>query len=147
MYRLFSGLCTLIAAFSGLIVVSAIGDLVQGSDTSSGILMGLVVFFGLTGIASGRYVFKTRIGVKRKIEEKKERKLLNIIRKKSGRITPFELASESDFSFDEAKNALEQLCIRGVGQAHITDEGYTVYVFDGVVSDDQKLKAKSPLKS
>lgn len=146
MYRLFIGINALIAAFSGFVVISAIGDLMQGSDTSSGVLIGLIVFFGLTGIASGRYVFKTRTRIKRKIEEKKERKILNLIKKKGGRITPFELASESDYSFEESKALLDQLCVKGIGQAHITEEGHTVYVFEGVFSDDQKLKAKSPLK-
>ena len=130
--------------FSVVFVIQAISDILKGAE-DGGTLWGLLVFFSLTGIGG---VYLTISSVKKKrlyAKHKKEKDIIGLITLNGGRITPIEVAAQSRYSIDEARAILDDLCARGAGQLRITDLGETVYVFQGIVPEYDKITARSPL--
>lgn len=136
----------LLALFSSLLVVVASVDLVTGSaDTEPSVLWGILVFFSLTTVLGGYLAVKSRGRRIRKRRERREKKILTAIARAGGRVTPFELAAETDLGVEEARGYLDRLCELGMGELHVTDSGSLVYVFRGSLSDVDKASARSPL--
>lgn len=146
MKRIWMIMCAMTAAFSFLMVCFAAGELITGKAEDTGMVIGLLLIFGCIGFAAGRYVIISRSIIKKQKEQRRERKLLSLIKKKGGRITAFELAAESELSLEEAQNFLEDMCERGAGQVHLTPQGSSLYVFAGVISEQEKKHAKSPIE-
>jgi biopolymer transport protein ExbD len=126
-------------------VISAGYELSNESDTDAGTLMGLLVIFSITCFIS--MVGTIRQFKKRKKEkaEKRERKILTVIARKGGKVTPFEIASETRLSYEESKAVLDRLCESGAAQLQLTPDGHTLYVFTGVIDMQQKSVAKNLL--
>jgi hypothetical protein len=142
--KLVSGI--IIALVSSLFLVAAIGDLIQGSETKPSVLWGLMVFFFLT-LAAGLYLAIIPRLRKGKLDrQRRERSVLKVIAARGGRVTPFELAAESDMDIKEAQAFLDNLCTNGIGQLQVTDTGELVYTFSGIISSSEKQTAKSPLQ-
>ncbi len=136
-----------IGLFSLFFVVVAINDIVKGVEDKGNVMWGLLVFFALT-CAGGFYLTHIlRRKRKRKGAEETERKVLNVIASKGGRVTPIEVASKTDLSVDECQKLLDKLCEKGMGQLQVTDQGSLVYTFKGVISSQEKETAKSPLEN
>ncbi len=136
----------LLALFSSLLVVVASVDLVTGSaDTEPSVLWGILVFFSLTTALGGYLAVKSRQRRIRKRRDRREKKILKAIARAGGRVTPFELAAETDLSVDKAREYLDRLCELGMGELHVTDSGSLVYVFRGSLSEADKATARSPL--
>ncbi len=70
--------------------------------------------------------------------------ILDIIKRKGGRITPVEIAAETKLSIEDAKNELETLCDKGAAELQVTGDGNLVYVFRGFVPEYEKLSSKPP---
>ena len=127
----------LTAATSIFFVIAAIADLIGGkSDTEPGVLIGLAVFFSFLTIGGFRTGITNIRKKKRKAREEKERTLLKLIAQKNGQITPFEVASDTTFSIEEAKAALDLLCEKGAGYAKVTEDGTLMYLFPSTGFND-----------
>ncbi|MCP4112368.1 MAG: hypothetical protein GY749_43725 [Desulfobacteraceae bacterium] len=70
----------------------------------------------------------------RKACRQKEKEILKFIVSKGGRVTPLEIAAETDQGIKEVKTALDRLCFEGFGKLEITDDGILVYVFEDAMS-------------
>ncbi|MDM8515145.1 hypothetical protein QUF76_03010 [Desulfobacterales bacterium HSG16] len=135
--------------FCSLIFFQAIYDLSLGKaepDDEAGVVYSLLVICLGGALFSIRMVLKARAGKKKAVQEKKERRILRLITQKGGRVTPFEIASETSLTIEEAKNTLDNMCENGFGQLQVADTGSTIYVFYGIMSDHEKKSAKNPLE-
>ncbi len=136
----------LITAFSSLMIMAATGDIFGESENEKGIIIGLLIFF-MFFAAGGLYLtISSWRKKKNSATESIEREILGIIKSKGGRITPFEIASETSMSIDKAKSALVQMCEKGYGETQVTEDGNIVYVFY-IPSVEEKASAKNPLDS
>lgn len=137
----------ILALFSLMMAFAAFGDLVypQGTDTSMGVIVGICVFFVLT-TAGGAFLFYhgIRQGRRRRME-RNERTILKIIAEKEGRLTPEEVALETEITVEEAKTQLDGLCEKGAGEVQVTQDGRLLYVFFGFMDGVQKASAQNPL--
>lgn len=136
----------IVGALSSFFVIAAIADLIGGkSDTEPGILIGLLVFFSLTGFG-GFYLAITKIMKNKKTSsELREQKILEVIISKGGRVTPVEIAAQTNLNVTDAKKELDKLCNSGAGEIQVTSEGNIVYVFQGIITDEDRITAKSAL--
>ena len=141
----------LVTLTSLLFVFAAIGDLAGGdSDTETGILVGLLVFFSGTA-ATGGWFAKRMLGARRASgpapvsAAEIERTVLAEAKSGGGRLTVTELAANTDLSLAEAEAILEKLCHTGIAQMRFTDDHQPVYAFPGLMSTAEKAQAKDPL--
>lgn len=105
----------------------------------SSVLWMILIFFSCTS-AGGLYLTFSSIQKKRiKEKEKKEREILRIAARKGGRITPVEVAANSEYSLEDAKLSLDDMCKKGFAEIELTESGELVYLVRGIISDDQKL--------
>lgn len=135
----------MIALFSSFFVVAAISDLLhpEQTDTEVSVLWGLLFFFSLT-LAAGLYLLLSYR--KRKVRyliERNERQLLQAIADANGRVTIAEIAYKTHMTLKESELALKALCKDGRGELQLTETGKMVYVFFGLLSEDEKNTAKS----
>ncbi len=147
MQRLMIFIGGLVSICSAFFVVAAIGDLLSGnSDTQPGVLWGLLVFFSLT-CAGGIYlIVSTRKRSHQQRTQQQERDVLRLVAARGGRITPFEVAAESELSATQAQAILESLCQVGMAELQVTEQGNLIYVFRSFMADDEKTSAKGPLE-
>ncbi len=146
MHRLMMVVGVIIVLFSAFIVASAIMDSIGGeSDTETSVLVGLVVFFSLTGFGGLYLTVNSRKKGKRQAEQRMEREIFRVIAARGGRVTPFEIAAETDLSAGEAQAYMDKLCNDGMGELQVTSEGNLIYVFRGAASKSEKATAASPL--
>ncbi len=142
-FMIFTGVLTIL--FSAFFITAATTDLLSESDPEVETLLAVIVFFSMTGILGFYLAIAHFFRNRRKEKEQKERQILKVIASKGGRVTPVEIAAETNLIIDEAKAALDQLCKSGAGQLQVTENGNMVYVFEGVLSSQEKNTAKSPL--
>lgn len=83
--------------------------------------------------------------LKKLSEEHRERVLLRFIQTRGGRVHPIEIVTASSLNMAEAKRELDNFCVQGAAELHITEAGETLYVFPGFLDDEQKQKARSVL--
>lgn len=135
----------LIGLCSSFFVIAAIADLIQGSETETGILIGLLVFFGGT-MFGGFYLLYSQFKKKKGAEiAAQEETILRLVTNRGGRITPMELARDTSFSIDQSKSVLDEYCDRGYCQLEVTDKGNLLYVFEGFLSPEEKSSSKDIL--
>ena len=147
MYTFLFVIGVMISLFSLFMVAAAVGDLYTGSDTETGVLVGLLLFF-LATLAGGAYLsYSSRRKKKATSDEATERAVLKVIMAKGGRITPVEVAAETTLSVRQSRMALERLCTLGLGSLQITDSGELVYVFKAAPSEAEKLTSKGVLEA
>ncbi len=147
MYFIKTAIGIFLAIICSLIVFPAANDLYMGNaEDKTGVLIALLIICLAGAFFSVRMVIKARLGKKKAVQEKKERRILRVIGEKGGRITPFEIASETSLTIEEAKDTLDNMCDNGFGQLQISDTGKMIYVFHGIISEKEKQSAKSPLE-
>jgi hypothetical protein len=138
-----------IALFSGFFVAAAGVELATGkSDTTTGVLTGLLVFFLGTGVA-GAYLAWAMLrrrqpgptAAPRTTDADRERQVLLFAETEQGRVTITEVATHCEMSVAEAKHTLDRLVSQQVADIHVSDGGVLVYVFPGFLSDDDKARA------
>jgi len=78
-------------------------------------------------------------------EQEKEKVVLKIANEKNGHLTIAEVAMDTSLSLEESKTVLEKMSADGVAELQITDGGSLVYVFTGLISEEEKATAKEPL--
>lgn len=75
--------------------------------------------------------------------EHRQRLLLQFAKSHHGRITPIEVASESDLTIDKARTELDHFCKIGAADLQVSESGAMVYVFVGFISKEEKQAATS----
>lgn len=129
-----------VVLFSAFFVIAALVDLISGvADTETSVLVGLLVFFTLTGVGGFYMAANSREKSRKQAEERMEREILLLIASKGGRIAPFEIAAETDLSAGEAQAYLDKLCSDGMGTLQVTEEGNLIYVFKGATASAERV--------
>lgn len=154
-----------IALIGGMFFAMFLVTLLTGGDgkTETGVLAGLVVFFGGM-LAAGLYIawrmFRTRparaaAGAGRpgtgagvpttppppQTDAERERRVLRFAERERGRVTVPEVATQCDMSLADSKATLDRLVLAEVAQIQVTQAGILVYVFPGFLSDEEKARA------
>ncbi|MBZ4422418.1 hypothetical protein [Myxococcus sp. RHSTA-1-4] len=70
-----------------------------------------------------------------------ERTVLTCAKQHGGRVTIAEVAAESDLTFTEAKEVLEQLSRAGACTVDVTDQGAFIYEFSGLMPREPARQA------
>lgn len=83
------------------------------------------------GNASGRQVLPKKAPPALDAKKLQETQILQLARRFRGRLTPVELASNTDLSLEEADKALEDFVRKGYAEMEVTDAGSIVYEFSG----------------
>ncbi len=136
-----------VALFSLFLCIAAVGDLMNPSetDTGTGTLIGLLVFFAGTMAAGGFLCVSQWKRAKTGTVERAERNILRMIAARSGRITPEEIALEQPLTVEQARERLDALCGGGSGEVQVTRDGRLVYVFFGFLSEEERKSARGVL--
>ncbi len=140
-----------VALISAFFFAAALTELATGGDgtTSTGVYVGLIVFFGLA-MAAGAWLAWTRLwrapgraGHRPPplSEAEREQRILDLAERQGGRVTVAEAASRCDLTVAESKAALDRLVLHGVAELRVSEGGVLVYVFPGFLSDDEKARA------
>ncbi len=95
----------------------------------------ILIYFLFIGLVVTYFLIKSGHDKTCKLREKE---ILKLIISKGGRITPLEIAAETDHSVGEVKAALDRLCYEGFGKLELTDDGILVYIFESVQSLEEK---------
>jgi hypothetical protein len=136
-------------------------DLVTGGrpETGTGVLAGLVVFFGGLMVTSGVSAFRmlTTKGVSARAPEvaapaagidiSLEQRILALAAPAQGRLTVAEVAVGCAVSLAEAEAALDGLARRGHADMHVTDDGQRVYVVAGFLTAAEKQEAQDVVEA
>jgi len=72
-----------------------------------------------------------------RMRESIEKVILRVAKKNGGLVSPGEVALESDYSTDDARNALEKLAAKGLAEMRIRQSGVIVYRFPEFAAEDQ----------
>ena len=141
MRKLFAVICGLLSPFSLLFVFAALDDIIGGdSETGTGILVGLLVFFG--GItASLAYVARTLWRGGAGDPATMENAVLQLAARSGGRLTLAEAAIGLKVPLAEARAALNHLVTQGAADTNVADNGELVYVVGGLLSAADKASA------
>jgi len=129
-----------IIIFSLTFIVVYISMLI-GGDKDRGVIIALLALLTGTGLFGG-YLIK--IANRRQIEGR-EKMVLRIAAARGGKVTPEEVAMESNLTVDQAQKLLDELCTQGAGQLQVTEQGGLVYTFSGLLSEAERKSAQSPL--
>jgi hypothetical protein len=132
----------MITIVSAFFICAFVIDFMAESDHETSVLVGLLVFFGLTG-ASGLVLIKKGWRGNR---EKQERMVLELAASKNGRITPVEIAMETSLTATESQIILDALCHQGIAETQVTENGAIVYAFTGLISASDRETAQNPLE-
>lgn len=106
------------------------------STTPADGMGGLVVMmligagFGAAGVYWWRFV--TGADVRRRLEYQ-DKAILAVASRHRGVVSVSQIALETDLSTDEAREAVERMCIRGLAQPDIQDDGSIQYRFGGLL--------------
>ena len=141
-------------------LLAIFGAILFGLMTMSMLLMALVwsdqalVGFLMALIFGGLTFFSATIGVKGLRSAKQstsaltqERsRVLRLAASKQGRLTAEETALGAHISVQQAQAILDELVVQGTADTWISDNGRMVYVFGGLLGDDDKSSAEDPMK-
>ena len=75
---------------------------------------------------------------KKLTQVEKEKIVLQIAKKYQGRVTPIEVATDSDLSIDESEELIKKLASRGYCEIKVTASGGIFYEFYGLLSEEEK---------
>lgn len=78
-------------------------------------------------------------------DKRREQKIMRLVRERNGCITPAEVASYSSFTVEQAREELDRLCVIGLMEVLITENGHMVYAAKDFLTEEEKRSAKSPL--
>lgn len=92
--------------------------------------------FGL--LVGGVLLMSSKSAVETSLTTEREKILLKIIRDHGGKVTPAEIAAKSHLSIAESQEGLDALCAAGAGDMEILKGGKLLYVFHGILTDEEK---------
>ncbi len=141
MRKLLAIVCGLMSLFSLLFVFAALDDIIAGdSGTSTGILIGLLVFFG--GIsASFAYGARSLWRGTSFDPATMEAPLLQLAAARGGRLTLAEAAIGLQVPILQARAALDHLVTQGAADTNVSESGELVFVVGGLLSAADKASA------
>lgn len=106
------------------------------STTPADALVGLVVMMvigaGFAAAGGFWWRFVTSADARRRIEYQ-DKTVLGVAARHNGVVTIARVAVETDMSPEEAREAIERLCIRGLAQPEVLDDGAIEYRFGGLL--------------
>ncbi|WP_226670874.1 hypothetical protein [Metabacillus litoralis] len=79
---------------------------------------------------------------KRRKYEVLENTILKVAENRGGRLTPIELAMDTDLTLDEAKALLEKWALQGYVTIKVSEGGALIYDFTGITTEQEKQTAK-----
>jgi len=124
-------------------VLAALGDLISGTETSKGVLIGIAVLFATT-FFSGIFLIKRNIFKDKEIQNNEmEKNILKVVKAKEGIVTVAEIAAETNLDLENSKKFLDNFCDRGFASVSVTESGSIVYGFKGFLTKDEKDKVKN----
>lgn len=153
-----------LALGSAMFTAMAISDLVAGnSGTETGVLVGLLVFFGGLTAATGYGAARMLRAVAPaettapaaeaanapsgpEIDIALEARVLAYAAQHAGRVTAAEIAVACAVPIDAATAALDGLAARGHADLQVSADGAAVYVIAGFLSKEQKESAEAVLE-
>lgn len=160
MRKLLGVICGALSLGSAMFFTAFAVDLVTGGDptTGTGVLAGLVVFFGGLAATSGygawRMFARKRAEISAAapaqaqagIDIALEARILAHAAASKGRVTVAEIALACGVTLERAEQALDLLAQRGHANLQITESGDRVYVVAGFLTDAEKEQAKEILE-
>ena len=145
--KLLGGFGVLTSLASLTMISAAVGDLISGSgDTAPGILIGLMIFFTGTAVASGYFAKKQLSGdgpSEKDTAHSHETMILELAMKQGGRLNIAQIAALTPLSVNEAKEAIKVLSTQGVAEVNFNGEGEIFYAFEGLENMGEHAALKS----
>lgn len=159
----FSGVAAL---GSAMFTAMAISDLIiGGSGTETGVLVGLLVFFGGLTAATGYGAVRllrgaapvpaatasaaanpsSAAGAGLAVDIELEARVLAYAAQQAGRVTAAEIAVACGVPIDAAAAALDGLVARAHADLQVSEDGAPVYVIAGFLSREEKERAEAIL--
>jgi hypothetical protein len=124
-----AGCLILLGLFIGL---SAVFAVLAGGEEVAGLVV--MTMLGFIFIASGVFWWRFVTGSEvRRRAEFQDKTVLAVAARHGGCTTVAQIALESDMSTEDARIAVERLCIRGIAQPDVRDDGNIEYRFGGLV--------------
>ncbi len=118
------------------------------ADLSSEALLVNILFYifacimpGLGGFFLCKWAIQAEKNKRVKYEEL-ENTILKVAENRGGRLTPIELAMDTDLTLDEAKALLEKWALNGYVTIKVTEGGALIYDFTGITTEQEKQTAK-----
>jgi len=131
------GSLSALTSLASLVFVSAsVGDILSGaSDTSTGVLVGLLIFFSGTAVMSG-YLAKRALlpgaAEKKGTDHAHETAILKLAMERGGRLNIAQIATLTPLSVEEARAAVKTLSAQGVAEVEFSEGGEVYYRFAGL---------------
>jgi hypothetical protein len=96
---------------------------------------------GLGGFFLCKWAIQAEKGTRSKYEEL-ENTIFKVAENRGGRLTPIELAMDTDLTLEEAKALLEKWALNGYVTIKVSEGGALVYDFAGITTEKEKQTAK-----
>jgi len=141
MSKFLLGLGFVFSAFCSMIVIAFFFELAK-QNTDIGIDISIIIFFGICDTGCIMLIIRSLSKKKKLLKEKLEKTIIDLIISKGGKITPLEIVAETNLNLEESKKVLTDLCDQGAGEQRITDDGKILYVFESILTREQKDRAK-----
>ena len=125
-----------------------------GADVGGAQAIAALIITVLLPAAAGAALITGRLGPRGRLSARREAlrrqtmeaELLRLARQHAGRLTLVEVVSELAVSADDAKEALDDLAVRGLADFEVTDSGVVVYVFHDVQHIEDKHDSRGLLE-
>jgi hypothetical protein len=102
-----------------------------------------IILLGLPSIILGIYfILRTKKRDNKRYRDELEDKILKLAHENQGKLTVAELAMHTSLTSEEAKEFLDQLCIKNYAELFISESGVIVYKFKMIISDREKKNAE-----
>jgi hypothetical protein len=136
----------LLALTSLLFVFAALDDLIGGdSDTGTGILIGLLIFFG--GVTAAFGAGAVALWRKKAFDPATaEATVLQLAAQRGGLLTVAEVAIGLQVPLLAAKEALDHLVVHGAAETRVSEGGELVYAVRGLLTAADKAGAAGLLE-
>ncbi|MBX7223218.1 MAG: hypothetical protein K1Y36_25105 [Blastocatellia bacterium] len=124
----------IVTLISAMFVVMAIGDLIFGSKTQTSVLLGLLVFFGGTGLAGAflaKFGFRKKEAGSQLSDFEKEQRILSYASACGGVVTVPNVSLHCHLSLAETQSMLDAMTHTGAAELRVNDDGSFCYLFRG----------------
>lgn len=135
------GLFTFVGACVSLGVAAVgVGEIIAGGPDLAvkiGALSFLIMMFGFFSFATFQIFSKKKVSLDLQVIE---RRTLSFAQHKEGYVSVAELALYAEISVDEARQVLDELVLKNVSSAEVSESGKLVYIFDAFIGVDKTKK-------
>lgn len=131
-----------VGLFGMVLTVGGIATMGDGQSLVASLVM--LAALGLAPMVAGAWmVHRGRVGLGRRKREARERRILDLARRREGTLTASEVARSTDLTLSEARHLLDELHISGFCQTVLDDAGVLSYRFGEFVSSKAAPRAES----